>query len=158
LIWLVIFDNPKGRYPQAGFRTMLNNFLNSLKKYTTIETIMYSDNKFMNIELKYRSSNKELIINERSISSNNVDGVIISMTEQGINKIIESNQVRNELLNILNRIKNEAPLVFCSGKRAFNNIKNTKFLNNFNVFYQQKIGINWFNYHLKDYVLKKIIK
>lgn len=158
MIWLVIFDNPKGKYPQANFRIMLNNFLNSLKKYTTIETIMYSDNKFMNIELKYRSSNKEIIINERSISSNNVDGVIISMTEQGINKIIESNQVRNELLNILNRMKNEAPLVFCSGIRAFNNIKNTKFLNNFNVFYQRKIGINWFNYHLKDYVLKKIIK
>ena len=68
---------------------------------------MYSDNKYINIELKYSLSNKELIIKERPISSNNIDRVIISMIELGINKIIESNQVRNELLNILNRMKND---------------------------------------------------
>ncbi len=72
--------------------------------------------------------------------------------------MVESDQFKKELLIILNRMKNDAPIVFCTGKRAFKRIIDSNFLKKFNVFFQQKIAVNWFNYSLQDNVLKKIKK
>ena len=155
--WLIIFDNPQGKYPEIRFLTMLNNFLKSLKKYSTIETIIYSQNRFQNIEIQSNAKNNLLNIKEKPTSSKNFDGIVISMTQKTTFKLADNTTFRNEFLRILNRRSTKnVPIIFCTGKVAFNNLINSRFFKDFNFEFHQKIGVNWFTNNLKSVVLKKM--
>lgn len=152
LKWLTIFDNPMGRFPRGAVLTQVKNFIAFMKEYTEVETIIVdSQGQFYGVEIKHVKS-ETAPFDEKTISSNPVDGVVISMTEQAVKRLIENPKHKKEFFDILKRLKKDAPIIFCTGKYVFNDLIATNILRDLNVVFQRKMKFNWFNIHLKNTV------
>lgn len=80
------------------------------------------------------------------------------MTRPAVNRLIYNNLIRKNLLTILERLRKNAPIIFCTGEPIFHQLMQTDLLKNFNVQFQRKIGMKWFNYHLEKKVSQYLIK
>ena len=154
--WLVIFDNLNGKEPNNRFRTMLYNFINFLNEKVESSIILFSGNKFKNIILKRDSKNKNVEIKESEFKSKPFDGVILSLTGNTIENLINNTRTREDFLRFLKLLKPNGKLIINCGEGAIKNVRESNLLESYKFVYQQKVGINWFNFHLKNTFLKNL--
>lgn len=141
-MWIVIFDNTKGKFPEGLFLGTLKNFINFFKENSEVETFLLSEKKIKAIKIK---SGK---VYEKQALNSYVNGILISFSLTAVEWIIKDDNLRAEFLRILNRLNKNAPIIFFSGKSAFQKIRN--YLKGFNCHFEPRRGVNWFNIRLKE--------
>jgi len=154
--WLVIFDNLNGKYPNKRFRAMLYNFIIFLNEKVESSIILFSENKFKNISLIRDSENKNVEIKESEFKSKPFDGVILSLTGNTIDNLINNTRTREDFFRFLKLLKANGKLIINCGEGGIKNVRESNLLEGYKFIYQQKVGINWFNFHLKNTFLKNL--
>ncbi len=151
-MWIIICDNTKGKNPEGFILSTLFNFVNFVKKYSDVEVFLLSEDKLKSIKIIF---DKKLKIIDQTIKISNLEGIIISFTTSAIEKIVEDDNLKLDFLNIIDNLKEEAPILIFSAKPAFNKIK--EYLKEYNLLFEPRRGVNWFNINLRNR-LKKVIK
>lgn len=146
---LLIFDNPKGGIPSGWVLTEALNFYEFLSRKTEVDVVILSQNNFYGLEMEPNRT-----VGKKEIPVETFDGVIISMTKPTVHNLLINEKLKEKLLSMLNEMKNDATLIFCAGIEPIERIKTSNMFISYNVVYQRKIGIKWFNYHLKETVQK----
>ena len=140
-------DNQKGTVPSGWVLTELKNFIKVIEKYGDVEVVIFANNSFKTLDIE-----QGIIV--ETIDTKKVDICIISMTKPAVHNLLSKKKVRSEFFNVLGKLKENKPLIFCAGVEPVDSMNSSGYLNDFNVTYQRKIGIKWFNLHLKNTVSK----
>ncbi|MFQ5980902.1 MAG: hypothetical protein ACE5OZ_22415 [Candidatus Heimdallarchaeota archaeon] len=117
-----------------------------------VEVIINYQDEFYELEIPEKN-----ITREKTIDSDPVDGIVVSMTVEGAERILENSKTKKKFISILERLKNKRLLIFCTGKPIFQRLVDSKALSGFNVVFQKKIGVKWFNYQLRKTALENFL-
>ena len=138
--WLVIFDNLNGKYPNKRFRTMLYNFIIFLNEKVESSIILFSENKFRNISLIGDAKNKNVEFKESEFKSKPFDGVILSLTGNTIDNLIDNTRTREDFFRFLKLLKPNGKLIINCGEAAIKNVRESNLLESYKFIYQQKVA------------------
>jgi len=152
-MWLIFLDNIKGKYPEGFFLTTLYNFLNFIKEFSDVNTFILSEKKIRTIEIE---KEKSLKVIEKKVVISNVEGIVVSLTLTATNMLIKNESLMKEFLNIIKKLEKDGPLIIFAGNPSFNQLN--KYLEEYNVVFEPRIGLNWFNLNLRNRVSQYIKK
>ena len=152
IMWIVICDNTKGKNPEGFILTTLYNFVNFLKQYSDVEVFLLSEKKLKAIDIISKNGLKVI---EKTINISNLEGIVISLTISAVDSIFVDENLKSDFLSIIKNLKEKAPILIFSAKIAFNKFNEN--LRKYNLFFEPRRGVNWFNINLRNR-LKQIIK
>lgn len=155
--WFVLFDNPRGKLPKDWVLSDLIRFTNKISAKTLVDVIILSENQLSSVKIFSDQKFQEVSVKQQPLSSDTYNGAVISLTAQGVDNLLKNEKVWSEFSKLINLLEKDAPLIFSSPGPAFEALKSSGKIQSFNIIYQKKIGIRWFNYHLENLVIQKLI-